>query len=157
MSDAYEIFSRFYDEYIFDTAPNLHMDYFNLIKLIIEKFKLDVNSILDLTCGTGTLLKLLTENGFNSVEGIDVSPEMLQKAKEKGLKVYEKNIKEFDLKRKYDLIVSFDSLGHIKDEKDLSKIFNNISNHLNDGGLFLCDGGTREKAKRMIGQKYTYE
>ncbi len=157
MNNTYDIFSKFYDDYILNTAPNLHLDYFNLIKMIIERFSVKVTSILDLTCGTGILMKILEENGFNNVDGIDISLGMLQKAKQKGLRVYRKNIKGFDLKRKYDLIVSFDSFGHINDEKDLSIILNNVSNHLNSDGLFLCDGGTREKANRMIDQKFTYD
>ncbi len=157
MNKAYEIFSRFYDDYIKDTAPELHNDYYKLIKLIENKFKLEINSILDITCGTGILMKLLVESGYTNVEGIDNSSEMLKQAISKGLMVSKFDVRDFHLGKKYDLIVSFDSIGHILDDKDLSKVLIRVASHLNDGGIFICDGGTKAKANRMIGQTFNYD
>lgn len=156
MSKAYEIFSKFYDKYIMDTAPEMHKDYLKLIKLMQEKFNMEIGSMLDISCGTGILMKLLIEKGYSNVEGIDSSSEMLEQALSKGLKVAIADMRNFDLGKRYDLIISFDSFGHVLNDEDMSNIFINIAAHLNDGGIFICDGGTRAKANRMIGQTFNY-
>ena len=44
--------------------------------------------IADLGCGTGTLSVLLAAEGGHSVSGVDVSPEMVRRAREKGEGVF---------------------------------------------------------------------
>ncbi len=156
VSVAYEIFSEFYDQYIQDTAPQLHHRYADLVKMLIEKFKINTQSILDASCGTGILIKILEHENYDRIEGMDSSYQMLCKAKQKGIKTYYEDIIDFNIGKKFDVIVSFDSLGHITDSGNLECLFRSVSHHINDGGLFICDGGTREKAQKMHGQIYTY-
>ncbi len=156
MDNAYDVFAEFYDEYIAHSVPLLHRKYLNLTKVILEKFKPRPGRILDATCGTGILMRLLQTEGFD-VEGMDLSPAMLNKAREKGLAVHQGDLRHFDLGQGYDLILCFDSLGHLTTGRDLSAAMQAIGRHLNPGGLFLCDGGTRAKASRMIGQEFTYD
>lgn len=154
--NAYDIFSEFYDEFIKKNCPDLHNKYFNLVKETLDKYKLKPNSILDCTCGTGILAKKLKDEGY-SIQGLDINNNMLKKAQEKGLEVFTGDIRSFNLNHKYDLIFSFDSLGHITTKEDLIKTFKNISQHLNEGGIFIFDGGTKNKALAMINNTYTFD
>lgn len=154
--NAYDILSQFYDEFIEKNCSQLHDKYLNLIKDILNKNKIKPNSILDCTCGTGILMKKLQDEGYH-IEGLDLNENMLSKARDKGLKVFQEDIRNFKLKEKYDLIFSFDSFGHLTTNKELISALINISNHLNDDGLLIFDGGTKAKALNMVNKKYTFD
>ncbi len=154
--DAYRIFSKFYDQYIQDTAPLLHKKYFDLVLETVKRFQIETTRILDASCGTGTLAKMLSDEHYN-IEGADLSEDMLKYANKKGIKTYRKDICKLDIDRKYDIILCFDTLGHILGNDNLRKALLSISNCLNPNGVFICDGGTRKKAQRMVGQTYHYE
>ncbi len=94
--NAYEAFSKFYDQYMRDVFPLLHQKYFNLALEIADKFKPKVASILDASCGTGILAKMFLESGYN-IEGSDISKDMLAHASQKGIKTYNKDICNLDL------------------------------------------------------------
>lgn len=111
------------------------------------KKSLDSNSkILDLACGTGTYaVELAKEN--HHVTGIDLDSEMIKKAKEKA-KAYS-NYAEFyceDMRafnkvthnRSYDRIFCIgNSLVHLKDKEDISKLMKAIYNSLNEDGSMI--------------------
>lgn len=153
---AYKVFSKFYDKYINDTFPWLHQKYFNFALDIVDKYKPDATSILDASCGTGILAKMFLDSGYN-IEGSDISKDMLVYASQKGIKTYNKNICNLDLDRQYDVILCFDSIGHLLGKQILEKALSSISKSLKHNGIFICDGGTKEKAKKIIGQTYSYE
>jgi glycine/sarcosine N-methyltransferase len=85
------------------------------------KYTLDmnrVNTVLDCFCGTGFHVAMLSEMGYD-VEGIDISPEMVRKAREnlksKGLdaRVRPGDVKALDTGKKYDCVLSMgNSLPH---------------------------------------------
>lgn len=154
--NAYKIFSKFYDQYIKDTAPLLHQKYFNLVLEIINKFKLNTTNILDVSCGTGILTKMFLDAKFN-IEGSNISTDMLVYAKKKGVKTYNKNICDLGFDRKYDIILCFDSFGHVLGKDNIKKALYSISKCLKDNGVLICDGGTKKKAQNMIGQTYNYD
>lgn len=70
------------------------------------------NNVLDVGCGVGTWLKVFEENGIIDYIGIDVvTPEKLHIPQAKFLT---KDIsKPFDLKRKFDLVVSLEVAEHL--------------------------------------------
>lgn len=154
--NAYKIFSKFYDQYIKETAPLLHQKYFNLVLEIINKFKLNTTSILDASCGTGILAKMFLDAKYD-IEGADISEDMLECANQKGIKTYNKDICNLDLDRKYDIILCFDSFGHVLGKDNIKKALYSISKCLKYNGVLICDGGTRKKAQNMIGQIYNYD
>ena len=154
--DAYKIFSKFYDQYIQDTFPLLHRKYFNLALEIIDKFKPGATSILDASCGTGILAKMFLDSGYD-IEGSDISEDMLTYANQKGIKTYNKDICGLDIGRRYDVVLCFDSLGHVLGNKNLKKALSSVSGCLKDTGIFICDGGTRKKARNMAGRTFGYD
>ncbi|MEM5778217.1 MAG: class I SAM-dependent methyltransferase [Candidatus Aenigmatarchaeota archaeon] len=78
--------SNFWEE-LPSTSPNKKIEKFHkLEERFIVNFakKYDKNiKILDLGCGTGRCLKVLRDNGFKKLFGIDISSKMLSKAKSK--------------------------------------------------------------------------
>ena len=86
------------------------------LKEIFDKYKITVGSILDLGCGPGNLKTTLGDNF--SYTGIDVSKNMLEKAKQKGYRVINGKIEDQLGKmpdKSFDYIVSLSTFHFIKD------------------------------------------
>ncbi|MEZ4689220.1 MAG: class I SAM-dependent methyltransferase [Ignavibacteria bacterium] len=136
----YDLIAKYYDTVIgagFETGEYLY-------KILRKYFKKnDLDSVLELGCGTGENLKAFRKK-FD-VTGIDISSEMIRIAKKKipdaELKV--KDIREYKFDRKFDLILClYDTINHITLFSDWKKIFKNTSEHLNPNGLFVFDINT---------------
>jgi len=103
-------------------------------KYINELKKLNVKTILDIGCGTGGFMLKAKKAGFEVV-GIDISEEMINLAKSKGLEVYHKDLCEFE--GKFDACVAiFDVINYMNDEY-LKNFFKCVKNVLKEGGYFL--------------------
>ena len=78
--------------------------------------------ILELGCGTGLILQRLAPLASEAV-GIDVSPGMIAKARERGLDVRVGSVTDLDLDDdSFDLVYSFKVLAHVRDiERALSE------------------------------------
>ena len=77
------------------------------------------SKILDVACGNGLLLRFFNRNGYDDLEGVDLSEEQLTAAKQICGNIHEKNAIEFLASRagEYDLICSIDLVEHLyKDE-----------------------------------------
>jgi len=119
----------FYDEY-----ENLYSSYLQLL------FSLQVNSVLDIGCGNGRLLKLLKDNNF-SAHGIDRSSEMIKRAKELGVKAETKELSSFKENSFECALAVGDVLNYMKDE-ELSDFFADVRKVIKDDGYFLADINT---------------
>ena len=102
-----------------------------------------VETILDLTCGTGSQVLYLAKKGYK-VAGSDFSPKLVEIAKQKSKK---ENLKcEFfdgDMRRaklgKFDACITmFNAVGHVT-KNDFKKTIKNISDNLKDGGIYIFD------------------
>ena len=111
---------------------------------------------LDIGCGTGRLLLDYLADGID-MDGVDVSPEMLeicrQKAQHLGLhpKLYQQNMEELQLPRSYrTIIVPSSSFQLITDPHNAAKAMRRIWNHLEPNGtlimpfMILWDGPATE-------------
>lgn len=120
----------FYDEY-----EELYSSYLQLL------FPLHVNSVLDIGCGNGKLLKLLDENGFSSF-GIDRSKEMIRRASRLGVKAEAKELSSLD-KNSFECALAVgDVLNYMKDE-ELDDFFANVREVVENEGYFLADINTK--------------
>ncbi|MDF3079025.1 MAG: SAM-dependent methyltransferase [Sphingobacteriaceae bacterium] len=139
-------YSEYYDLLYADKDYQSEADY---IDNIIKKFNPNAKTILDLGCGTGIHAHLLSKKGYK-VTGVDISPEMVNIANDKLTSTYaaESDMLEFQccditeirLNRKYDFVISlFHVISYINENRDLSKLFFNINEHLNPNGSFFCD------------------
>ncbi|MFR7349802.1 class I SAM-dependent DNA methyltransferase [Peptoniphilus sp.] len=138
----YKGFAYIYDELMYD------LDYEGFSKFIREKLN-GKKSVLDMGCGTGTMVKLL-EDEFK-IDGFDLSPDMLSVAKNKVKgDLFCLDMRDFDMHKKYDAIISSgDSLSYILDTEELRDVFKNVSNNLKTDGIFIFDLNTFYKFQSM--------
>ena len=147
---SYNIFAEFYD----DLTQNV--EYEKIAKYVSSFFKKYYPSgktVLDLACGTGTLSKLLNEEGYNII-GIDLSDDMLCIASSKSVdnaSFIKGDISSFALPQKVDYCVcSLDSINHLKSIEQVDECFNCVYNSLVDGGIFVFDVNTVYKHKNVL-------
>ena len=102
-----------------------------------------VKTVLDLTCGTGSQIFWLVNNGFEVV-GVDINTAMLNIAKEKAKSAnLDIQFLEGDIRTthvgEFDAIVTiFNSIGHLT-KSDFEKAIQNVSQNLKIGGLYIFD------------------
>lgn len=115
--------------------------------------------ILDLGCGSGALIKFLSN--FGDVVGIDSSEEMLSIASSKHpAKYFALNLLDLDkLNIKFDFIVSaFDVLNYLDNFTQFKKGLANIYKSMNEGSSFIFDMHTPKKIEYMLSnQPFVYE
>jgi SAM-dependent methyltransferase len=118
----------------------------DLIEKIIHEYSITpVKTILDLGCGTGNHALRFAERGYK-VYGVDRSDEMLsiarRKSQEKQLscEFFQSDIREFRVSKKFDVVIMmFAVLGYHLENEDVLRALQTVSEHLNPGGLFICD------------------
>ncbi len=118
----------------------------------IERYRPGAESLLELGCGTGTMLA-----GFGDLQrltGIDRSPEMLAIASEKvpGARLVEADITSFELDQHFDVVICvFDTLNHVTSFERWEALFERAHTHLEPGGLFIFDVNTTTKLEGLAG------
>ena len=127
---SYENFARVYDE-LMDNVP--YEEWADFILAILKKNKITDGLVLELGCGTGKLMSLLGNAGFDMI-GVDNSVDMLQIAREK-------TSPEF-----------LYLLQDITEKEDLTEVFRLVNNYLDPKGLFIFDFNTDYKYRDMIGE-----
>ena len=118
-----------------EAAPSLYAHYLLFLNPI------DFTTLLDVGCGSGDFLVQMKEAlGLSEVKGIDLSPLMVSKTKDLGL--HAECINLCNLEGKYDVITAvFDMLNYLTKE-ELEIFLTCVKEHLNEGGIFLCDINT---------------
>ncbi|MDA3884630.1 MAG: class I SAM-dependent methyltransferase [Candidatus Delongbacteria bacterium] len=134
----YKDLAKYYD--LIYTWKDYEKETATLIKLI-EKYKLSKNSdLLEAACGTGNHLVHLQDkykcSGFDLNQGsLDIA-----KAKLPKIKLIKADMTDFDLKKKYDIIVClFSSIGYVKTYSNLKKAITCFSKHLKLGGVLIIE------------------
>ena len=146
----YKNFSKVYDKFMQHCDYNQWAD---LIKEKIEESGVKGKKLLDLGCGTGeTLLRL--KDDFEC-SGLDLSADMLtianKKLKNKNVKLFLGDMREFNTGENYDIIVSlFDTVNHLTSMDDLDDLMKCIYNSLNPGGIYIFDVINREFMDNMF-------
>lgn len=139
----YERLSRIYD---LDWG-NFAVQYVNLINQLLNERDISRARILDLACGTGTLAIELAKHG-HVVTGIDISPQMIARAKSKcsGLSHISFDVQDmtqFHVEDKFDLITcTFDSINYLLNENAVKAMFSRVVSVLRESGLFIFDSNT---------------
>ena len=129
-------------------------DFFKFYLEIFKKHNINPELILDLGCGTGDITRLFAEKGYDLI-GIDISPEMLNIAREenghKNILYLNQDMREFELYGTVDVIYSsLDCLNYITGKRDLKKVFSLCHNYLNPDGLFIFDINTEFKYENTL-------
>ena len=114
-------------------------------------------SVLELGCGTGAVLERLPAN-WTKV-GVDVSPEMLEIAREKGVdaELIAADIRALSLGRTFDVVACvYDTINHLPGS-DWPSVFATAAAHLADDGVFLFDMNTLGRLRMDAGEEHTTE
>jgi|SRR5438067_7868208 SAM-dependent methyltransferase len=142
----YGRFGEFYDAVMGDrrTAAEQVME-------LIRAAKSDARNVLELGCGTGSILKYLQD--VYEVSGLDISGKMLSVARKKvpRVKLFRQDMVGFRIDGRFDVIVCvFDSINHVRRFSDWRKVFAAVRRHLLPGGCFIFDINTQRKLERLI-------
>jgi SAM-dependent methyltransferase len=140
MDNFGKTYSKYYNLLYKD--KNYQEEYNYIRDLITEHCNNNNKNILDIGCGTGKHLSFFKKDGY-AVYGIDVSENMISEAK-KHLQQEDNLIcckaSEFKFKKKFDVIISlFHVMSYQTENDELEKVFQNVSGHLTDSGLFIFD------------------
>ena len=142
---SYTRLARFYDPVIGDRR-----DTANFITALLERHRPKTRTILEIACGTGAVLGLLSES--YEVTGLDRSRNMLAIARRKlpYVKLYRQDMTRFHLNQRFDAILCvFDSINHLQRFADWQKVFRRVKSHLKERGLFIFDVNTPNRLHRL--------
>ena len=137
----YEYLDKYYDYLLGDEeAFNFWLEYINAK---------DYHTVLELASGSGVLAGILKKQG-KEVTASDISKEMKEVATNNFDGEYLiLNMIDFDLHKKYDLILCVcDSINYLYDE-ELEQMFKSVYKHLNDGGRFIFDMHNPKRLKEF--------
>ena len=126
IAEFYDKISSKYEELI--TSPQVNAQLTSNLKNVFSKYKIFNGTILDVGCGPGNLKSVLGNEFIYT--GIDISNEMLLKAKEKGYETIYGKIEELLSKipsKSFDYIVSLSALLFVKDINSVFIEFDRIS------------------------------
>ena len=135
-SDSLDLYAKVEDLLgVKEAAPSLYAHYLLFLNSI------DFDTLLDVGCGSGDFLRQMHGAlDIPKVKGIDLSPLMVARTSKQGYDA--ECIDLCDLNGTYDVITAvFDMLNYLNKE-ELKRFLNCVKEHLNEGGIFLCDINT---------------
>jgi SAM-dependent methyltransferase len=134
MTFSYRKIAKHYDQFMGSGVLNVYQEMIGKVQGL---------DILDLGCGTGTLLKNYSSK--NRTYGVDLSPEMIKVAriKDKKTKYFVGDIRKFKMKEKFDIIFcTYDTMNHLSSFNEWSSLFKKVNKNLKKDGFFLFDFNT---------------
>nr|WP_268895498.1 class I SAM-dependent methyltransferase [Grimontia sedimenti] len=120
----------------------MYEDDIALIDQLIEEKQ--AKSLLDICCGTGIVTIPLAEK-LEHVVGVDLSPDMLKRAKQKvgptlSVRFLERNAVTFSLHSRFDIVImTGNAFQAFANDNDFARLLSNVAAHLNPDGLFVFD------------------
>jgi len=135
-SDSLDLYAKVEDLLgVKEAAPSLYAHYLLFLNT------LNFETLLDVGCGSGDFLVQMKQAlDIPQVKGIDLSPLMVSNTLHKGIEAECINLCELD--GKFNVITAvFDMLNYL-DKEHLKHFLHCIKDHLDKGGVFLCDLNT---------------
>lgn len=145
---SYEIFGEFYD-----AAMGNRSESAKHVSELLHVSHPSARKVLELGCGTGSILKRLQER--YEVSGLDLSNKMLSLARKKvpQAKLSRQDMVNFQIDDRFDAVFCvFDSINHVPRFSDWRKVFVRVHQHLSPGGCFIFDINTQRKLERLIAE-----
>ena len=133
----YDKDAKLYDQFNKENSKIIN----EAIEVILKNY--NVQTVLDVTCGTGSQVFYLTKHGYDVI-GSDINAKMLQIAKDK---VQQENLDvkfiQADMRTvnvgQFDAVISiFNAVGHLT-KADFEIAMQNIYNNLKSNGLYIFD------------------
>lgn len=147
-----------YDKLIQNLIPK-YTEMHKLVVQLVDFPKENKLSILDLGVGTGqTALSLLQKFPNATLDGIDISPKMIEQAKIR-LKNFldritfsEQDIKDLKISKSYNACIAVLSIHHLN-ENQKPKLFRKIFDNLNDNGIFVIGDIIKFDSEKVTKEK----
>lgn len=136
----YEELAKIYD----GMSSRLGINYIQFIDMLCERYSCKLDTILDLGCGTASLLQTLSGR-TEFLMGLEINDYMLRVARLKckdavNIKLVKKDFRHFSLNREFDLVLCcFDAINYIEHLSDLNSVFECVIKHLKKQGYFVFD------------------
>lgn len=139
MKSQYKKIEKYYDDYATWYDDERLEGYYSFINEIeidaVKEFGRD-KKILEIGCGTGIILNQTTKFA-KEAWGIDLSPEMVEVTKSKGLNAKVSSATKLPFKdNSFDVVYSFKVLAHIP---DIQKVINEIVRITKPDGMILLE------------------
>ena len=105
------------------------------------------SNVLDVACGTGVLFSYYMDRNICSLTAVDISPKMIEIAKEKykdtDIDIICADVETYDFGKQFDSIVVYNAYPHFKDADVLISV---LANKLKNGGILtVAHGMSRDK------------
>jgi ubiquinone/menaquinone biosynthesis C-methylase UbiE len=119
----YDTFSETYEDHRGENDPGGYHELLDELETDFVRRYAEGRDVLEVGCGTGLVLRRI-QSFAKSAKGVDLSPGMLEKARERGLEVVEGSATELPFADKsFDVACSFKVLAHIPNiERALSEM-----------------------------------
>jgi len=154
LSRSYSVLAEIYDAVMKDVNYEAWTDY---IDEIIMMHHHEARDVLELACGTGTMALSMDEIGYYNITATDLSPEMIEQAKQKaakaesGVHFQTLDFLNIDLDKKFDAVfMVFDSLNYLHSKDDIATLHDQVYNVLKPDGIFVYDFTTPRNSKKAI-------
>lgn len=141
---SYDVFAKYYDRPADSYAPTI-----DRVTGYIARYLPSATSLLELGCGTGTLLAAMAAN--MDLTGVDLSSGMLAVARGKvpSARLMKGDMTSVRLDRTFDVVICSDAINHLLDFRQWVELFDRAHGHLTEHGLFLFDVNTIGSLRRM--------
>jgi ubiquinone/menaquinone biosynthesis C-methylase UbiE len=135
----YNKLALIYDKLMSHVNYKLWADY---IKNLFQYADINVKTVIDISCGTGSLLTYFKNKKY-SCFGSDISYPMISQAQRKtnNALFIVNDVKQMGIKSlSCDAVLFlYDSLNYMHDEKEIIFLFMEVNRILNKGGIFIFD------------------
>jgi SAM-dependent methyltransferase len=141
----FQAYSEYYDFLYADKDYHAESEY--VLDLLTNQCASAPGSVLELGCGTGAHAELFADRGW-SVHGIDMSPQMLERAHQRAaisqhssrLKFELGDVRSFRTEQRFDAVISlFHVTSYQTLNADLEAMFKTAAQHVKPDGVFLFD------------------
>jgi len=112
---------------------------------IFKRYSVDVRTVLEIACGTGSLSIELFKHGYE-MTCMDISPSMLRRATEKfreagmPMTVFAGDMVSIPVDFQYDAVLClYDSINYVRNPADFRKAVREVASIIRPGGLFIFD------------------
>ncbi len=142
----YQQFAQFYDALMGDGSSRSAR-----ILEAIDRFDVGATSLLELGCGTGSVLEGLVL--IPRLVGLDASAEMLSTATAKvpSAEFLLGDMTDFDLGTTFDVVACvYDTVNHLVNYEAWESLFQGVARHLEPGGLFIFDLNTIGRLHQLV-------
>ena len=141
----YDHFAAVADQYWRSFGPEFSELILPRIDRLIREHRIQLRSVLDLGCGTGSLAIRMALRGLR-VTGLDASYAALRAARRKAerrkaaVEWICDDMRSFVVDQQFDLVTSvFNSVNHLLSARDVDAMFRAVSRALVPGGHFIFD------------------